>query len=91
MLICCHWTLAKVSAHALQEAKEHAEYLGRQMSIPFPSIYPLFTHRCMKRLSSMREQWLNALKELELFEGFHVSRHFLFEALMGALVPVNCC
>ena len=39
----------------------------------------------------MREQWLNALKELELFEGFHVSRHFLFEALMGALVPVNCC
>ena len=29
--ICCHRSLAKFSAHALQEAKEHAEYLGRQM------------------------------------------------------------
>ena len=31
VLTCYHWTLAEVGAHAVQEAKEEAEYLGRQM------------------------------------------------------------
>lgn len=31
VLICCHWSLAKVSAHALQEAIKHGEYVDRQM------------------------------------------------------------
>ena len=54
LLTCCHWTLVKVSAHALQEAREHAEYHGSHLRADALSEHLSLSHAFASRFSGHR-------------------------------------
>lgn len=77
--ICCHWPLAKVSAHALQQAIKHGEYLDRQMHAQWiiglkeielvKSQHQLSTSRASAQQDTLCVPWLLAKHEPKLQQG----------------------